>query len=594
MEVIKTPTRKQFKNQSYRDLTILLLTILLINYIASFFFFRIDLTAENRYTLTKTTKNILKNLNDVVYVKVYLDGDLPYGFLRLKRGIKETLDEFRSYASDNIQYDFIDPTNLKDKKAQKDLQKQLYKMGLIPTNIQEKDKDGKIIQRIIFPGAIISYAGQEIAVNFLKNNISRTPEENLNASIEELEFTLIQNIRKLKNDFGQRIAFIEGHGELNEWEVADITNALSEYYTVERVRIDSQISSLSVRIIDTTTQNIRVQNKYDLIIIANPRQAFNEYDKYIIDQYIMYGGKVIWIIDGVDANIDSLAYHSSIIGTIHNLNISDQLFKYGARVNPNLIQDVQCAIIPVNTALAGNQPQFSPAPWVYFPLLLPNTQHPIGKNVNVVKGQFVSSVDPVGEEPEIKKTILLTSSLNSRVINAPMQISLSIIKQKIRPEFFTKSYLPAAVLLEGRFKSLYLNRLAPEMYEYKEIAFKEESFYTQLAIIGDGDIIRNHVKRLGLNQSPLPLGYDRYTGETFGNKEFLMNLISYMLDSKNFTELHSKSIQLRLLNRQLVEEYRTHIQVINIMLPVIIFILIGIGITYFRKRKFSKKYMHHE
>lgn len=594
MEVTKTPTRKQFKNQSYRDLTILLLTILLINYIASYFFFRIDLTAEKRYTLTETTKKILKNLNDVVYVKVYLDGDLPYGFLRLKKGIKETLDEFRSYAGDNIQYDFIDPTNLKDKKAQKDLQKQLYKMGLTPTNIQEKDKDGKIIQRIIFPGAIISYAGQEIAVDFLKNNISRSPEENLNASIEEVEFSLIQSIRKLKNDFGQRIAFIEGHGELNEWEVADITNALSEYYTVERVRIDSQISSLSVRIIDTTTQNIRVQNKYDLIIIANPRQPFSEYDKYIIDQYIMYGGKVVWIIDGVDASIDSLAYHSSIIGTIHNLNISDQLFKYGARVNPNLIQDVQCAIIPVNTALAGNQPQFSPAPWIYFPLLLPNTEHPIGKNVNVVKGQFVSSVDPVGEEPEIKKSILLTSSLNSRVINAPMQISLGIIKQKINPEFFTKSYIPAAVLLEGRFKSLYLNRLAPEMYAYKEIAFKEESFHTQLAVIGDGDIIRNHVKRLGMNQSPLPLGYDRYTGETFGNKEFLMNLISYMLDSKNFTELHSKSIQLRLLNRQLVEEYRTHIQIINILLPVITFILIGIGITYFRKRKFSKKYMHHE
>jgi len=579
--------RKSFKRQVYKELIIVFITIILLNYIASFFFTRIDLTAEKRYTLTNTTKNILTNLNDIVYVKVYLDGDLPYGFKRLSNSIKEMLDDFRSYAGDNVQYEFINPAESGDKKTQKELYKQLYEKGLTPTNVQEKDDEGKITEKIIFPGAIISYAGHEIAVDFLHNSMNLSPEENLNASIEDIEFTLINAIRKLKNDFGQRIVFIEGHGECNDEEVADFTNALSEYFQVERVRLDSQIYSLTSRTLDSNNK-VSVFNKYDLAIIANPDSMFSEFDKYIIDQFIMYGGKVIWLIDAVDANMDSLAYSSTVMATIKNLNISDQLFKYGARVNPNLVQDVQCAIIPVNTAIAGTQPKFTPSPWIYFPLLLPNTKHPIGKNVNVVKGQFVSSVDPVGDDSTIIKTVLLTTSQSSRALNAPIQINLGIIKKKINPDFFTKSYIPTALLLEGRFKSIYQNRLAPEMYEHKEIAFKEQSVYTQLAVIGDGDIIRNHIRRLGMKTEILPLGFDRYTGETFGNKEFLMNLISYMLDNKNFTELHSKIVQLRLLDRQAIEENKTLIQIINIILPIIIILAFGLSLTWYRKHKFSK------
>ncbi|NSW45580.1 MAG: gliding motility-associated ABC transporter substrate-binding protein GldG [Bacteroidales bacterium] len=586
MEINKNQ-RKSFKRQVYKELIIVFITIILLNYIASFFFTRIDLTAEKRYTLTNTTKKILTNLNDIVYVKVYLDGDLPYGFKRLSNSIKEMLDDFRSYAGDNVQYEFINPAETGDKKTQKELYKQLYQKGLTPTNVQEKDDEGKITEKIIFPGALISYAGHEIAVDFLHNSLNLSPEENLNASIEDVEFTLINAIRKLKNDFGQRIAFIEGHGESDAEEVADFTNALSEYFQVERVRLDSQIYSLTSRTLDSNNK-VSVFNKYDLAIIANPDSMFSEFDKYIIDQFIMYGGKVIWLIDAVDANMDSLAYSSTVMATIKNLNISDQLFKYGARVNPNLVQDVQCAIIPVNTAIAGTQPQFTPSPWVYFPLLLPNTKHPIGKNVNLVKGQFVSSVDPVGDDSTIIKTVLLTTSQSSRALNAPIQINLGIIKKKINPDFFTKSYIPTALLLEGRFKSIYLNRLAPEMYEHKEIAFKEQSVYTQLAVIGDGDIIRNHIRRLGMKTEILPLGFDRYTGETFGNKEFLMNLISYMLDNKNFTELHSKIVQLRLLDRQAIEENKTLIQLINIILPILIILAFGLSLTWYRKHKFSK------
>lgn len=585
---LKKHQRNLYKNQIYRDLVILLITILLINYIASFFYIRIDLTEEKRFTLTGATKKILKNLNDIVYVKVYLEGEMPYGFKRLNKSIKETLDEFRSYAGDNIQYEFINPTDNPNKKSQKELFKQLYQKGLKPTTVQEKDDEGKISEKVLFPGALISYGGREVAVDFLRTSMNLSPEENLNASVEDVEFSIINAIRKLKNDFGQRIAFIEGHGESSADEVEDITRSLSEYFEVERVRLDSQIYSLSMRQLDSNNK-VTVVNKYDLAIIANPDSMFSEFDKYIIDQFIMYGGKVIWLIDAVNANMDSLAYSSTTMATIKNLNLNDQLFKYGARVNSNLIQDIQCAIIPVNTAIAGTQPRFSPFPWVYFPLLMPNIKHPIGKNVNLIKGQFVSSVDPVGDDPSIKKTVLLTTSQNSRVINAPLQINLSLIKKKLNPDFFTKSYIPAALLLEGNFNSIYQNRLAPEMYEHQEIAFKERSYYTQLAVIGDGDMIKNHVKRLGFQKEALPLGYDRYTGQTFGNKEFLMNLISYMLDNKNFIELHSKVVQLRLLNRTAIEENKTIIQLINVALPAFLILAFGLLLSWYRKQKFSNK-----
>jgi ABC-2 type transport system permease protein len=589
MEINKTQNRTAHKSRVIREFVIILVTILLLNYISSYFFQRIDLTAEKRYTLTSTTKNILKNLKDIVYVKVYLEGDLPYGFKRLQKEIKETLDEFRTYAGDNIQYEFINPEENSDKKTEKELYQQLYQKGLSPTNIQEKDNDGKSSQRIIFPGALVSLGGKEIAIDFLRNNVNKSPDENLNASTEEIEFSLINGIRKLKSDFGERIAFIEGHGELKEDEVADITHSLQEYYSVERIRLDSQLSSLSERVLDSATHKVNVRNKYDLIIIANPDSAFSEFDKYIIDQFIMYGGKVVWFLDAVNSEMDSLAYTSSVIATVKDVNINDQLFKYGARVYPNLIQDLQCAIIPVNTALSGSQPQFTPSPWVYFPLLLPNSQHPIGRNVNLVKGQFVSSVDPVGDDSKISKEVLLTSSENARTINAPARVSLEIIKNKIRPEFFTKSFIPVGLLMEGRFTSLYLNRLSPDMYAHQEIAFKENSFYTQLAVIGDGDIIRNHVRRMGLNQQPLPLGYDRYTGETYGNKDFIMNLIAYMLDGKNFTELHSKTVQLRLLDRQYLEDNRSFLQFVNLLSPIFLILIFGLSLSWVRKFNYKRQ-----
>ena len=581
----KTVNRKSFKRRTIMELIMVLAIIILVNYISSFYFKRFDLTIEKRFTLAPSTVQMLKKLDDIVYVKVYLTGDLPVGFKRLENSIKEMLDEFRVYGGENVQYEFINPSENPDKKSRESIYRELYKNGLSPTNLQEKDNEGRTSQKIIFPGAIIRYKGNDIPVDFLNSNISRTPEQNLNGSIEEIEFSLVTSIRKLKREFGQRIAFIEGQGELPEEYVADITMSLKEYYTVERVTIAGKLGSLSERVQDSL--DFRVRNKYELIIIAKPDSAFKEQDKYIIDQYLMYGGNILWLIDPV--SVDSFGLRSSSLALIKDLNIeNDMLFKYGVRVNPNLVQDVQCAVIPVNTAVTGAQPQFTPAPWIYFPLLQPVSSHPIGRNVNLVFGQFVSSVDTVGDDPDITKTALLTTSQNSRLMNAPIRIGLELINEKIEPRLFEKSNISVAVLLEGKFKSIFNNRLTPEMYDSREIAFKDVSFPAKMVVIGDGEMIRNNVKKIGFNNEPFPLGYDRYTGETFGNKEFLLNVINYMLDDSGFMNLRTREVKLRLLDRASLDESRTFWQIINTLFPVLMIIIIGLFISYFRKRKYTK------
>lgn len=587
MEVNKnTQSRSQFKRKSIFDFFIIILLIVLTNYILSFYFFRIDLTTEKRYTIAPTTKSLLKELNDVVYVKVYLDGELPAGFKQLKNSIKEMLDEFRVYGGDNIQYEFINPSENADKKSKNDLYRQLYQKGLTPTNLQEKDDEGAQSQKVIFPGALVSYKNVEAPVDFLQTSVNKSPEQNLNSSIEEIEFQLISAVLKLKKEFSQKIAFIYGHGELESSSVEDITNSLSEYYAVERVKINEQLNSLTERVEDST--GVRVHNKYDLIIIAKPDSAFTEKDKFIIDQHIMLGGKVLWLIDATTAEIDSLAYSSSIMATIKDLNLDDQLFHYGARVNANLLQDIQCALIPVNTAIAGTQPQFTPEPWVYFPLLQPSPIHPIGRNVNLVKSQFTSSVDFVGEDAKIKKTVLLATSQYSRILNAPIRIGLELVREKPEQKNFTKSQLPVAVLLEGKFSSVYNNRITPEISDNPQIAFKSQSIPTKMVIVSDGDIICNSVQKLGFKTKAMPLGYDRYTGETFGNKDFIMNTVNYLLDNSGYMNLRSREIKLRLLDKTKVSDSKLMWQSVNSIVPIIIIILIGVIINYNRKRKYSK------
>ncbi len=565
--------RKVVKRRNIIQLFLTVAIIILVNYIGSYIFTRFDLTSEKRYTLSLATKELLENLEDVVYIQIYLEGDLPVGFKRLRNATKELLDEFRIYTK-NIEYEFINVFESNDEKTEYEIGRQLMKKGLMPVNLQEKDKEGKVSQKIIFPGAIINYREKELAIELLKNNPGISPQAKLNNSIEDLEYELTNAIRKLTTKVFQKIAFIEGHGELDEYEAGDISNALSEFYYVERIKIAEQLNSL---------------NDYSVIIIAKPDSIFSEKDKFIIDRFIMKGGKVLWFIDAVKANMDSLAYSNATIATINSVNIEDQLFTYGVRINNNLIQDIQCAEIPVNTAIVGAPPQFVPRPWFYFPLIIPQSNHPVTKNLNIIKTEFVSVIDTVGNDSDIKKTFLLKTSKYSKVINAPVKIGLDIIHRNPEPQEFNKSYLPIAVLLEGKFESVFKNRLTPEIEQSKEIGFKKKSIDTKMIVVSDGNIIKNFVRILGDKKYPLPLGADKYYSDIFypGNKEFILNAVNYLCDDSGLMSIRSRELKLRLLDRAKIEQQRFKLQLINIVLPVIFIILFGFLVSFIRKRKYS-------
>lgn len=572
--------QKKIKQDNILQLAITLAIIVLLTIVSNYLFTRIDLTSDKRYTLSEHTKTMLKDIDDIIYFKIYLDGDLPAGFTRLHNATREILDEFRAYGKDNIQFEFIDPAESPDQKTRNEIFRQLYDKGLEPTNLKINEKDGGKSQKIIFPGIIISYRGEEIPVTILKKYIGYSAEGNLNASIQALEYELTFGIHKLITRKAPKIGFIEGHGELDSTEVNDIAKTLAEYYHLERVPLNGYIYSLR----DTLKRN-----KYDLIVIAKPQESFSETDKFLIDQYLMHGGRALWLIDKVAVNMDSLAYSRSTLGIASNLNLDDQLFKYGVRINPNLVQDVQCAVIPVNTALVGQEAKFAPAPWVYFPLIVPSQHHAITRNLDMVKSQFINVIDTVGEDSEINKTILLTSSKYSRVVNAPILVDLSLINEDLNPTRFNKSFLTTGILLEGSFTSVYKNRISPLISKNSEFDFKEKSEPTKMIIISDGDIIRNNVHRVGNKTEALPLGYDRFTQQTFGNKEFMLNCVNYLCDMNGLLEARTKEYKLRMLDRPKINKERLKWQIINVLLPVLLVIFCGLLFAYIRNKKYSKK-----
>lgn len=570
--------RKEIKKDNIIQLALVISGIAFLSVISNYFFARLDLTSDKRYTLSDHTKEMLSELDDIVYFKVYLDGDLPAGFIRLQNATVELLDEFRAYGKDNIQYEIINPAESADQKTRNQVFQQLYEKGLDPTNLQLKEKDGSTSQKILFPGVMISYKGTEIPVNILKNYTGYSAETNLNSSIQALEYEFAFAIKQLTLKKVPKIAFIEGHGELSAMQVDDIAKSLAEFYHLERVKIDGQLYSLS----DTLNQNI-----YDLIVVAKPDSAFSELDKYIIDQYIMRGGRALWLIDNVSVNMDSLAYTRSTLALINDLNLDDMLFRYGVRINPKLIQDMQCAVIPVNTALMGQPAKFAPAPWLYFPLMIPSDSHPITRNLDMIKAQFASSLDFVGENKQIKKNFILASSKYSRTVNAPVLIDLGMINEKMAPSRFNQSFIPVAGLLQGKFESVFKNRIPPRMANSDEFEIKEMSQPTKMIVVADGDIIRNQVSGVGENKKSLPLGYDRYTKQTFGNKEFIMNCINYLCNNEGLMEARSKEYKLRMLDQPKIMENKITWQLINVLVPILLVILFGLTYNYIRKRKFT-------
>ena len=384
--------RKNLKKNEIIAFLVTVAIVVLINVIGSFVFTRLDLTSEKRYTLSPTTKEILNNLDDYVYFKVYLEGDFPVGFKKLRRETKEMLDEFRAY-SKYIGYEFINPSESEDAHERQENYKLLRQSGLVPTNTTIRNADGSTTQMIIWPGALVSYRNDtEIAIDLLENQLGQSSEEALNASMQNLEFRLIDAVKKVTRLKKPNIAFIEGHGELGSQEVYDITQSLSQHYNVGRVEIGGRIDALMHRTQDTT-RDVKVFTSFDAIILAKPTQPFSEKDTFLIDQYIMHGGKVLWLVEPVYATMDSLQSQESTIGIEQDLNLDDMLFKYGIRLNRDLLMDLTCAALPVRTGQVAGQPQLEFFRWFYFPLLQAASDHPMVRNMNAIKADFVSSVD---------------------------------------------------------------------------------------------------------------------------------------------------------------------------------------------------------
>ena len=582
-------SRKKERRNTYVNLILWLFIIVNANLIGSYVFERIDLTSEGRFTLSETTVDMLEELDDYIYLTVYLEGDLNSGFKRLRNNIKEMLDEFCVIAGNNIEYEFINPLAGKDDKARNEIGRQLMEKGLMPTNVQEKDSDGNTSQKIIFPGAIMTYKGREAAIDFLENKMGYSPEQNLNLSIQDIEYELVKAIRELQKREKPKIAFIEGHGELNDLQLYDIISSLSEFYTVEFIKLDGQLNSLRERMM-TDSVNSKVVNRYEAIIIAKPDSVFSKNDKFIIDQFIMNGGKSLWLIEGTTINMDSLSYQGSSIALVKQINIEDQLFKYGVRINPDLIQDMQCAMIPVNTAVVGSEPNFTPVPWLYFPLITPGSKHPITKNMDLIRTEFVSTIDTVGEDPNISKTFLLFTSQYSKVVNAPIRVDLRIVSQEPDKRQFIKSHKPVAVLLEGKFESLFNNRLEPEFEENNLIDFKAYGKPTKMIVVSDGDIIKNNAEVKNGKYMPLPLGMDFWFRDIYygGNKEFILNALNYLCDDAGIMSVRSRELKLRLMDRAKINDEKLKWQIINIILPVLIVIIFGFIIRFIRKRKYSR------
>ncbi|MBK9671818.1 MAG: gliding motility-associated ABC transporter substrate-binding protein GldG [Bacteroidetes bacterium] len=554
---------------SLLQLLLALVILVLINNLGGYVFYRIDLTSEKRYSLSPATKDLVKSLDDVVLVKVYLEGEFPAGFKRLRSETKEMLDEFRAYAGDNLQYEFINPSESTDEKKRNEVYQHLVKEGLQPTNLTVKEEGGKS-QQIIFPGAIFSYKNRNIAVQLLKSRMGVSSEEMLNSSIQQLEYEFSNSIRKLSNPQKMNVAFIKGHGELDQLHSTDIARSLSEYYTVKQVALDSNIHALE---------------GYDAAIVAKPDSVFSEKDKFILDQFVMNGGKMMWFIDPVYAEMDSLQNKQGMTFGISNpINLDDLLFKYGVRLNDNLVQDLQAAPIPIVTGYSGNQPQQSLFPWFYMPLVVPENVHPIVTNLNAIKFEFASTLDTVSNAG-VKKTILLHTSKYSKVLNSPVRISLGIVQQEPKQEQYNKHNLPLAVLLEGQFESVFKNRITTAIANSNEIKFKAQSKPTKMIVVSDGDVIKNAVSKS--SGKVYPLGFDRYTNQMYGNTNFILNSMNYLTDNSGLISIRSRELTLRLLDKEVLKSDKFFWQLLNTLLPILLLLIYGIVQFYLRKRKYS-------
>ena len=546
-------------------IAIVLLVIIVVNVISGKVYKRFDLTKDKRYTLSQSALNTVNGVDSPVIVDVFLEGEFPSEFRRLRNETQQLLEEFALYNS-NITFNFINP--LEDEATRDSNIQQLVQRGMQPLQLSVNES-GKSSQELIFPWALASYNDQTVLIPLIKNKIGSNQQELVTNSIQNLEYAFADGFKKLVSQKEKKIAILKGNGELSDIYIADFLKTIKEHYFLAPFTLDSVASNPL-----GTLKNIK---EYDLIIVAKPTLAFSEEEKQVLDQYTMNGGKSLWLTESIVMDKDSLYNDSGkAVAIIRDLNMNDFFFKYGVRVNPVIVNDLYSA--PITLAIGeGSDAQFQPLQWPYSPLAAGNPDHSITSNLNLVKFDFASQIDTL--KNSVKKTILLQTSSLTKLDGVPKEISLDIVTQEPDPSTFTKGPQNLALLLEGEFTSVYNNRIKP----FNQLDIKDKSTPTKMIIIADGDVIKNDV----VKSKPQELGFDRWTGRSFGNKEFLLNAVNYLLNDDGLINIRSKEIQIAFLDTQKVEDEKSKWQFINIALPLLLLGVFGFAFNYFRKKKYA-------
>lgn len=554
---------------------IVLIILVLVNWLFSFIHYRADLTAEKRYTVSPATRSMLQSLDADVDITVLLSGDLPAGFRKLAGSTGDLLEEFRDLSGNRLSYRFRHPGADLDDSLKGSLIDSLRSLGINATNVKAQTKEGEgEEQQLVYPGAVIRYKDRTIGVDFLQGQNFEAGLSSLNNAEALLEYKLAGSINKIRQDTVPLIGYLAGNGEPLDYRVFDlIEKTLRPNYAFRILPIDS------VPVIP---------DFFKAILIVKPIQRFDDSQKLKIDQYVMHGGKLIWMIDNLYASLDSLQRsQGEFIAFDMGLNLEDQLFKYGVRINQDLVQDLQCDKIPSVIGQAGGKPQIQLLPWPYFPLLRNTTGHPIAKNLDYVLSQFPQSLDTV-QVKNIRKTVLLSSSPESRILATPARVEWASVRNEEDLKTFTKVNVPVAILLEGKFESLYANRLSKAMADSLAAAGKpfiqEAKEENKMIVIADGDIAINSIDQ---NEGPLQMGTNMYTKQQYANREFLLNSLEYMVDNSGILETRGKDFTLRLLDKTKYEDSKSFWQILNIVLPALVVMFFIALYQYFRKIRYG-------
>jgi ABC-2 type transport system permease protein len=544
---------KKLKHSIY-----LFITLIVLNIVSQDFYNRIDLTTDNRYTLAKVTKDIVANIDKQLIVKVYLEGDFPSEFKRLQIETRQFLEELNAKNS-FIKIQFLRPDNQRER---------LIKAGMIPSQLTVKE-DGKLSNAIIFPWAEIMYKKKTSIVSLLPNGAAQSQEDQLETAVENLEFSFSNAIYKLQEEKQKKVAVLSGNGELLDIQLYSFLSEVTKKHRLAKFTLDS-VASNSVK-------SLKDLQQFDLAIIAKPTESFTEKEKLVLDQYIMNGGKTLWMLENVQADTDSLFKDGKMLAYPRDLNLTDFFFSYGLRVNVTLIQDLYAAKIPLATGNIGNKPQFQNLNWFYHPLVSGNQTHAISKNIAPVRLRFANQIDTL--QNSLQKTVLLMSSMLTRKTGTPAIIALESIAKEPKEEDYSSGFQIFSLLIEGDFTSMYANRIKP--FNIKK--FSKKSSHNKMIVISDGDIGRNQLQK----GKPFDLAQDKWTGEQFGNKEFLLNAVDYLLDDNGLIELRNKNVQINLLDKERAYQERTFWQFVNIVLPLLVLLTFGFVFQYVRKRTYS-------